>query len=289
LRKPLRGNIAAPYGSEAFNVFTPLTEFFRHYNDRFYTGTDNVADVAVLHNWPSMAYSISATAVPVTLMEQVLIQHQIPFDILFDEQLDRLGKYSAVILAGQECVSDAQIQTLLDFVQGGGTLIATGNTAQYNQWRQKRDVNPLLPARRQGAGQIVYIAEIMRADGKSAPRLAPAQWVLPKNHAEIAQAITASLPSGPSITCDAPLTTVMELLVRPATRETIVHFVNFDRKKPLTPFAVDVKNQFTSPVQTVTCYSPDADDPALLDFQETAGRVKFTVPATKVYAMIVIA
>ena len=288
-QKPVPGNIAAPYGSEAHNVFTPLLEFFREYNDRFYTETDTVADVAVLHNWPSMAYSINATAVPVTLLEQVLIQHHIPFDILFDEQLDRIGKYSAVILAGQECVSDAQIQTLLDFVRKGGTLVLTGNTAKYNDWRQPRSANPLLPARTEGNGQIVFIPEIFRADGgRQTGRMAPPQWVLPKNHREIYQTIATAMPHGLSITTDAPLTTVTELLVRPTTRETIVHFVNFDRKNTLAPFAVDIRNQFPSPVKSVACYSADADDPVILPFQEAAGRAKFTVPATKVYAMIVI-
>ena len=41
----------------------------------------------MLRNWPSMAYSINAAYVPATLMEQVLIQHKVPFDLLFDEQL----------------------------------------------------------------------------------------------------------------------------------------------------------------------------------------------------------
>jgi hypothetical protein len=288
-QKPLAGNIAAPYGSEAFNVFTPLGEFFREYNDRFYTVTEAVADVAVLHNWSSMAYSISATAVPVTLMEQVLIQHKVPFDILFDEQMDRLGKYAAVILAGQECVSDAQAQLLLDFVSKGGVLVVTGNTAAYNESRQKRDANPFLPVRPEWNGRVVYIPEIVRADGKTTNRLDPRQWVLPKNHAEIYKAIADALPTGLSITSDAPLTTVMELLVRAKTQETIVHFTNFDKKKPLAAFAVDVRRQFSAPVKTVACYSPDADDPVNLPFEQTDLRVKFTVPATKVYAMVVIA
>ncbi|MGA2230029.1 MAG: beta-galactosidase [Tepidisphaeraceae bacterium] len=289
-QKPLAGNIAAPYGSEAFNVFTPLVEFFREYNDRFYTETDNVADVAVLHNWPSMAYSINATAVPVTLMEQVLIQYKLPFDILFDEQMDRLGKYPAVVLAGQECVSDAQAQTLLDYVRKGGTLVVTGNTGQYNDWRKPRDSNPLLPARREGKGQIVFIPEITRADtGKKPSRMDPAQWVLPKNHAEIYQAIASNLPGGASINSQAPLTTVMEMLVRAKTKETIVHFINFDKKTAPAPFGVDVKKQFPTPVKTVACYSAQTDEPVSLDFKESAGRVSFTVLATKVYAMVVIA
>jgi hypothetical protein len=237
-----------------------------------------------------MAYSINAAAIPVTLMEQILIQHQVPFDILFDEQLDRIGQYdAAVILAGQECVSDGQIQTLLSFVHNGGTLVLTGNTAQYNDWRQRRDVNPLVPARRDGNGRIVYISEIVRGDaGKTIARMVPTQWVLPKNHEEIYRAVVGALPNGLSITSQAPLTTVMELLVRAKTREMIVHFVNFNRKEGLTPFAVEVKNQFPSPVKTVAYYSADADEPAHLSFQEIGGRTRFTVPATKVYAMIVI-
>ncbi len=232
-QKPVAGYAGAPWVSGANSAFTPALEFFRHYNARYYTGVDNVADVAVLHNWPSMAYSINATYVPVTLMEQVLIQHQVPFDLLFDEQLDRLNHYAAVILAGQECVSDAQTKLLLQYVQNGGTLILTGNTAQYNQWRERRrTITPLLPARTEGRGRIVYIPEIVRADSRSAksaavefdpepgatlqknPRLSPSQWVLPKNHSESFSTIADTLPRGLSLTCEAPLTSVSELLTR---------------------------------------------------------------------------
>jgi hypothetical protein len=118
--------------------------------------------------------------------------------------------------------------------------------------------------------------------------MSPTQWVLPKNHEEIYQAIAGALPGGLSITSVAPLTTVMELMVRGKTRETIVHFVNFDRKKILSAFAMDVKNQFPSAVKTVAYYSPDADDPVNLSFQESGDRAKFTVPPTRVYAMVVI-
>ena len=127
-QKPVAGLAAAPMGSGAFNTFTPIMEFFREYNDRYYTGVDNVADVAVLRTWASMAYSVSAAYVPTTLVEQVLIQYKVPWDLLFEEQIDRIGKYAAVILAGQECVSDAQVAALLAYMRGGGTLVVAGNT-----------------------------------------------------------------------------------------------------------------------------------------------------------------
>ena len=306
LQKPVAGYAGAPWVSGANSSFTPALEFYRHYNERYYTGVDNVADVAVLHNWPSMAYSISATYVPVTLMEQVLIQHKVPFDILFDEQLDRLSRYSEIILAGQECVSDAQTKLLMQYAQNGGTLLITGNTGDYNEWRERRRVSPFLPARRVGKGRIIYIPEIIRADGRGPRqqladqdpepgatlqrgiRMTPAQWLLPKNHDEIFKAVTEGLPHGLSITSDAPLTTVMELLNRLETHETIAHFINFERETNLAPFKVSIRKQYPGAVKSVTLLTPDADDPAPLTFEENKEDVSFTVPAMRVYSMIVI-
>jgi hypothetical protein len=301
---PVAGYAGAPWMS-ARTATTPILDFFRYYHDRYYTHATNIADVAVLRNWPSMAYSINATYLPATLMEQVLIQYKIPFDLLFDEELTNLDRYQAVILAGQECVSDAQVKQLLDYVRRGGTLVITDNTGQYNDWREERHQNPFLPARDEGRGHIVYIPQIKPADvslpkavatedaepgaaSSHTPRLSPAQWVLPKNHAAIYNAIVNHLPNGLSLVSGAPLTTVAEMYVRPETRETIVHFVNFDRKHPLSPFDVTVKKQFSGPVKSVQVFSPDTDDPVSLQFQDTGGKVTFTVPSLRIYSMIVI-
>ncbi len=85
-----------------------------------------------------MAYSIVATLVPTILMEQVLIQHKIPFDLIFDEQMDRIGRYRAIILPGQESLSQAWVDKLTAYAQNGGTVVFTGNTADYNDWRETR-------------------------------------------------------------------------------------------------------------------------------------------------------
>jgi hypothetical protein len=118
--------------------------------------------------------------------------------------------------------------------------------------------------------------------------MSPAQWVLPQNHQEIYKTIADSLPSGLSIQTEAPLTTVMELLTRPETRETIAHFVNFDRQHKPMPFRVTVGKRLPGAVKSVACFSPDADEPVSLKFEETAGRVSFVAPAMRLYSMIVI-
>ncbi len=302
---PVRGYAGAPWMA-ARAATTPILEFFRHYHDRYYTGTTNVADVAVLRNWPSMAYSINATYVPATLMEQVLIQYKIPFDLLFDEQLKNLDRYGAVILAGQECVSSAQVQSLLDYARHGGTLVISGNTGEFNEWREKRHQNPFLPARSEGKGRIVYIPDIQRGDLKSSkgtataedaepgassqhtPRMTPPQWVLPKNHDGIYHSIIDAIPRGLSLKTEAPLSTTAELLIRPESHETIVHFVNFDRQHPVAAFSATVRKQFPGTVESVTLFSPDADEPVALKFETSGDSVNFTVPPMRLYSMIVI-
>jgi hypothetical protein len=308
IQKPLPTLPGLPFGAGAEQTFTPLLEFFRFYNARYYTQTQNVADVAVLRNWPSMAFSISATYIPAALMEQVLIQYKIPFDLLFDEELKNLDRYAAIILAGQECVSDDQAQMLLNYARGGGSLILAGNTGVYNQWREKRHVDPFnsapdhldwgdwsdekllthFPAQRtEGKGRVVYIPHIVQLSGDN-NEIAPGDWVLPGNHKKIYQTIIQALPSGPSLQTTAPLTTVAELVTRSTTTETIVHFVNFEMGKRLSPFDVTIRKQFPGPVKSVACFSMITDDPVAVDFQDSDNLVKFTAGAMGIYSMIVI-
>jgi hypothetical protein len=225
---------------------------------------------------------------------------------LFEEQLDHLERYGAVILAGQECISNQQAETLLRYARQGGTLVIAGNTGHYNEWRERRRVNPLLPARQEGRGRIVFIPDIVRQDARTrteggdqdpepgatvrrGERMSPAQWVLPKNHQQIYTAIVDALPKGLAFTGEAPLTTVMELVNRPKSAETLLHVVNFDRRTKLTPFQVSTRKQRSGTVKSVTCLTPEHDDPVTVPFQEIGGRVTFTVPATNVYSLLVIA
>jgi hypothetical protein len=220
--------------------------------------------------------------------------------------MDRASKYAAMIVAGQECISDAQVAALLAYVRGGGTLIILGNTGTYNEWRETRAKNPLLPARSEGKGRVVVIPEVLRGDkvakgaganedpepGATATRGAhmnPPQWVLPKNADEIYKAVVAAVPAGLSLTSEAPLTTVMEIQKRTETQEVIAHFINFESKQRVGAFAVTVKKQFPVPVKSVTCYSPEKDEPVKLDFAEASGAVRFTVPEMGVYTMVVVA
>jgi hypothetical protein len=141
-----------------------------------------------------------------------------------------------------------------------------------------------------GKGKMVYIPRIVPevAVPAGSDTFPATDWVLPRNHEEIYRAVVDNLPEGISITTEDPLTTVTELLNREKTNETIVHFVNFDQRHKLAPFPVLLKKQIKQKVASVNFFSPEFDEPKQLKFTDEAGRVSFTVPAMKLYSMIVV-
>ena len=99
--------------------------------------------MAVLRSYPSMAYNILETQVAVNMAEQALQQRQIPFDIIFDQQQDDLGKYHVLVLANQESLDDNMTIKIKEFVKNGGGIVATGKTGMYDGWRRLRKKNLL--------------------------------------------------------------------------------------------------------------------------------------------------
>ena len=112
-------------------------DFFRHHFDLF-RDVRSRPDVAVLHSYASMAFNTDLPWQSAMLVEQALIQANIPFDIIFDRQLERLSKYKALILPDQECLTDGQVRLIRRYVESGGGLLSTGQTGLYDDWRRRR-------------------------------------------------------------------------------------------------------------------------------------------------------
>jgi hypothetical protein len=111
--------------------------FYRKYRDLF-LATEDVASVAVLRSYPSITYHNMHAQLEAILIEQALIQKGIPFDLVFDEHLADLSKYKALILPNSECLSDAQLSYIRNFVERGGGLVVTGASGLYDEWRRLR-------------------------------------------------------------------------------------------------------------------------------------------------------
>jgi Beta-galactosidase trimerisation domain len=73
-------------------------------------------------------------------MYYALIEGRFLFDFVHEErmELERLKKYSALILPNTALLSDAQCEQLRAYVRQGGSLLATFESSMYNEHNQRR-------------------------------------------------------------------------------------------------------------------------------------------------------
>jgi hypothetical protein len=290
----------------------PQREYIKFYlrNFDYYRDIHNVADVAVLHSYATMAFNNDQPYESTFLFEQALIQEKIPFDIIFDDNLKNLSKYKVLVLADQECLSDEKLDLIRGFVNQGGGLVATGNTSLYTEWRQrKRDfgLNDLFQVKapegrrgrvladatvtqkQVGKGRVVYIPEIQPSIPKPpAAAMTSQYWKLPVNLKELIGSVQWASGNNLSLNVEAPLTVTMELIQKEDKSSLILHLINFDSKSPsVKNIKVDVQAPEGKKITQITVMTPDGRDDEIIQFKENGKQIAFTVPQLSIYDMVV--
>ena len=113
--------------------------FFKQ-NESLYVGATSLANIATFRNFSSLAFNYDEVYACIVGYEQVLIQNQVPFEVLFTEDFDRLDEFDVLVLPNILCMSDEEITCVRAFVKSGKALVATGETSLYDEnYRQRRD------------------------------------------------------------------------------------------------------------------------------------------------------
>ena len=109
-------------------IFQPVREL-----EPWLVGASGVSDVGLVcaskprtasRHWKRMAAGAEA-------MHAALVANHIQFDII---RLDRdISHYRAIVLAEQTALSDVEVDKLRSYVQGGGTLIASGHSSLFDE------------------------------------------------------------------------------------------------------------------------------------------------------------
>jgi hypothetical protein len=286
---------------------------FFHKNFDFYHNIHNIADVAVLHSYSTMAFNNDRPYQSTFLFEQTLIQEKIPFDIIFDNNLKDLSKYKVLVLADQECLNDEKLDLIRSFVNQGGGLVATEHTSLYNEWRQRRrefGLNDLfqvtapewhgtrspedilnVPSQKKqvGKGRVVYIPEIKPSYPKPATiAMTSRYWKLPVNLKELTESVKWASGNNLSLNIKAPLTVTMELTQKEDKGTLILHLVNYDSGTPsVKNIKVDIQEPEGKKVTQITVITPDGRNDEILSFKEGDRRIEFTVPQLSIYDLVV--
>jgi glycosyl hydrolase family 42 (putative beta-galactosidase) len=287
---------------------------FFHKNFEYYHNIYNVADVAVLHSFATMAYNNDLPYQSAFLFEQALIQEKIPFDIIFDDNLKDLSKYKVLVLADQECLSDGKLDLIRSFVNQGGGLVATENTSLYTEWRQRKSDFGLkylfqvkapewqgrnskehileIPIKKNniGKGRVVYIPGIQPSIPKPPGVAMTSQyWKLPVNWKELIETVQWASVNNLSLSIEAPITVTMELTHKEDKNSLILHLVNFDHKNSsVQNIKVDVLVPEGKKVTQIKVLTPDGRDDEILQFKKSGKQAVFTVPLLTIYDIVVI-
>ena len=129
-------------------------------HEEYFRNTENLARVAMLQSDQTGTYYVSGPAraagnreiVPdapqpraghedaVRGYYQALVEARIPFNLADERQLspDYIDRYQVLVLANVAALSDAQCGQLRDYVNRGGSIVATHETSLYDEWGKRR-------------------------------------------------------------------------------------------------------------------------------------------------------
>lgn len=271
-----------------------------------YIQMNGAEKVAVLRSYPSMAYNTTETQIAVNMAEQALQQRQIPFDIIFDQQLDKLGKYYVVVLANQESLSEQAIIKIKEFVKNGGGIVATGNTGMYDGWRRLRKENLLKEmlseiepgqvegfetgsekiksdvfAFNYGEGRVIYLPELVQPEGEIKIGY-ESKWMMPENVNELKSAVYWAAGKILPLTVTAP----EWVGVSHDTQEKreVIHLFNYNSQRN----AGGIILQYNGAVKNAWTVSPDQEGVINIPITKEGESTIVRISNLNVYKIIVL-
>ncbi len=274
---------------------------FLEENGRHYINVKQVADVAILASTPTAKwYSRSRVAqgheIPRSMqgIAQALVELHIPFNVVVDEDLTPDLDYRALVLPNVACMSDEQAEVISRYVEGGGSLVATGVSSLFDERFQTRTdfalsevfgvhhgqgTEPLTKSQ-YGSGLSAYlagsVAEVFWRDG------------LAETRDLIKDAMAYALRDEWQIKVDAPPATVTNVSEARDGSTTYLHLINFETVKRVEGIDVQVRVPTGESLQRATLLSPELPDGTDMDIREGDGRLAFTVPVLHIYDLVVL-
>jgi len=267
---------------------------FWHRHQDLFTHCQGAEKVAVLRSHPSVAYNNLTVHNSVNMAEQALQQRQIPFDIIFDQQLGFLSRYSVLVLANQESLADETVEKINRFVRDGGGLVVTEDTGLYDHWRRQRQSKafsemfgwqgesadrPSNTSVTLGRGKAVYLPDLGLPDGRP---LDPRVWKIPLRADQLKSAVLdVSEPPLPLIVEGPEWLGVSH---DHQSGRDIVHLFSYRHDRP----AFEARLRFRGPVSRAWAVSPHRSGKQELQVAVSGAEAIVTVPELSCYEVVVL-
>lgn len=204
-----------------------LRQYMRFFADHedLYAGSQSLANVAVFYARSSTDYDRDTAQAHLQGLEQILLQHQIPFEVIVDEDGLRESSYPLVCVPNQRLLSDEACDLLRAHLQAGRALLLTGEPGRYDEHRRERQVDGLADLR--GHERVTWLADAPeRAPAGPDGRVTPVYAYLPERHEEVAEAVRSAIRSSLPGEVEAGLYVGVGIY-RTAAGEVAVHLLNY--------------------------------------------------------------
>ena len=268
-------------------------------NKGLYTHCRGGEKVAVLRSYPSMAYNTMGTQLAVNMAEQTLQQRQIPFDIIFDQQMRLFSDYSVIVLADQESLADSIIEAIKSYVAQGGGLVVTGNTGKFDKWRrirkqslvemmlEKENNSPIADTTKNsysfsyGKGKVIYIPEIIQPEGIVKLGF-DTKWQMPLNANELESAVYWVARHNLPLKVKAP--EWVGVSHDSQKNREIIHLFNYNSNKNVGGITLE----YQGIIESAWLVSPDIKGKSIIPVFEKGGVTSLKIPNLQVYDIVVL-
>ena len=291
-----------PSTANAWDVGSPLVykdfpETGRRYlqyfwkNFHLFAKSETAAEVAVLRSFASTAFNSFARTRETILAEEALLQHHVPFDVIDDHNLADLSKYKVIVLANQESLSDQQIAGLREFARKGGGLVATANTARYNEWRREREAGrprswafaAMRGPRSAPAAPLTFARCAPASPPRPAPHSSPPTGRRRRMRRNFWTRCAGRRASPCASTSPRPARWRRNSIRSRTGKRHVLHLVNYNG----TPGA-EAEFTWRGAGGKFTAWSPDAAAPVELEAARTADGARVKLPKVETYSIVTI-
>ncbi len=218
-----------------------LAEYMRFFarHEDLYAGSQSLANVGVFYAPASCDFDRDVAIAHLQGLEQVLLQHQIPFEIILGIEAGESFATELVCVANQRLLGDAEAAALRAHVKAGGALLLTGEPGRFDEHRRERAVDAL--ADLHDHERVTHLpGGLERSPAGPDGRVSPLYAYLPEAHDEIAALVAGSIPSG------LPVQVMSDRYVgvglyRTAAGRVAVHLLNYANTRRSTPVIVRLR------------------------------------------------
>ncbi len=290
--------------------------FYKRHQD-FYVGAEPAAVVAILYPYKAIIRDPEGVWASFQGLQQVLIQNQIPYELIYREQLgERLHRFRLLALPDYPPISDEEAEIIRQFVKEGEGLYASGRTSLCDERYvsranyaladlfgvNNREAEPGISITKRDfeirpyeKGKVCFLNWVpekvvfLDTDGKPFEEPEKHCWIwkvkcrLAKRHSGIARTIRGLSSKGHPLDVIAPRTVAVDVYRK--GKDLFVHLLNYDIDSPKEHIPVSIDTKWFRG-RSARLYAPDLKGSKVLSGERDGSFMRVLVPRLEVYGVV---